>query len=294
MPAHAEPPRGRIEGPWSSRLRAGAPGASVDLGEFDTGATPGVLDKDDGEASFRGTGKSLARMQEQLFAASTVSGGATARSVLLVLQGMDTSGKGGVVKKVAGSVDPQGVSHHAFKAPTEEERAHPFLWRVERQLPAPGQIGVWDRSHYEDVLVPRVRGTLSTAAIDDRYATINAFERQLVEAGTTIVKVFLHLGYEEQRKRLLRRLDRPDKHWKFSPGDVDDRAHWPAFQEAYEAALSATNTEPAPWFVVPADHKWFSALAVQQLLEEALTGLQLGWPAASFDVERERERLLAT
>ncbi|MFB2554451.1 PPK2 family polyphosphate kinase [Herbiconiux liangxiaofengii] len=294
MPAHAEPPRGRIEGPWSARLRAGAPGAPIDLAAFDTAATPGALDKDEGETIFRGTGRTLARLQEQLFASSTVAAPASGRSVLLVLQGMDTAGKGGVVKKVAGSVDPQGVAHHAFKAPTAEERAHPFLWRVEPRLPAPGLIGVWDRSHYEDVLVPRVRGSLSGAAIDERYATIDAFERRVVEGGTTIVKVFLHLGYEEQRKRLLRRLDRTDKHWKFSPADVDDRALWPQFQSAYEAAIGATNTEIAPWFVVPADHKWYAALAVQQLLEEALTGLELRWPVAPYDVDEQRRRLLAT
>lgn len=294
MPAHAEPPLGRVEGPWSARLRAGAPGSAVDLASFDTGATPGALDKDDGEAILRGTGRALAQLQEQLFASSTVASPTSNRAVLLVLQGMDTAGKGGVVKKVAGSVDPQGIAHHAFKAPTEAERAEPFLERVERQLPAPGRIGIWDRSHYEDVLVPRVHGTLSAAAIDDRYATINAFERRVVESGTTIVKVFLHLGYHEQKKRLLRRLDRADKHWKFSPGDVDDRALWPVFQSAYEAAFAATNTELAPWFVVPADHKWYSALAVQQLLEEALNGLQLRWPAAEYDVAAERARLLST
>jgi PPK2 family polyphosphate:nucleotide phosphotransferase len=298
MPAHAEPPRGRIEGPWSARLRAGAPGASVDLtspdSPFDTAATPGVLDKDDGEALFHGAGKELSRLQEQLFAASVAGAAASARSVLVVLQGMDTAGKGGVVKKVAGAVDPQGVAHHAFKRPTPEEAAHPFLWRVEKRLPAPGLIGVWDRSHYEDVLVPRVHGTQSASALASRYAEINDFERGVVEGGTTIVKLFLHLGYDEQRRRLLRRLDRPEKHWKFSPGDVDDRALWPAFQTAYEAAITATNTEQAPWFVVPADRKWYSALAVQQLLEEALTALELRWPAASFDVARERARLLAT
>ncbi|WP_440710283.1 PPK2 family polyphosphate kinase [Herbiconiux sp. YIM B11900] len=273
---------------WSDRLRAVTP---LELAGIPTGRTPGAVDKQAGEELFEGTARSLATLQEKLFATSLFGG---ERSVLIVLQGMDTAGKGGVVKRVAGSVDPQGIAHHAFKKPTEEELAHPFLWRIEKQLPAAGHIGVFDRSHYEDVLVPRVHGTLSAEAITDRYAQINAFEKTLADSGTTVLKVFLHLGRDEQKNRLLRRLDRSDKHWKFNPGDVDDRALWPRFQEAYEAAFAATNTAWAPWHVVPADHKWYSALAVQQLLEEALTAMDLEWPEADYDVEEQRARLLAT
>lgn len=273
---------------WSDRLRAVTP---LELAGIPTGQTPGAVDKEAGEERFEGTARSLAKLQEKLFAASLFGG---ERSVLIVLQGMDTAGKGGVVKRVAGSVDPQGIAHHAFKRPTEEELAHPFLWRIEKQLPAAGHIGVFDRSHYEDVLVPRVHGSLPAEAITERYAQINAFEKTLTDSGTTVLKVFLHLGRDEQKNRLLRRLDRSDKHWKFNPGDVDDRALWPRFQEAYEAAFAATNTAWAPWHVVPADHKWYSALAVQQLLEEALTAMDLGWPEADYDVEEQRARLLAT
>ena len=294
MPAHAEPPRGRIEGPWSSRLRAGAPGASVDLDAFDTGATPGVLDKDDGEASFRGTGKSLARLQEQLFAASTVSGGPTARSVLLVLQGMDTSGKGGIVRHVVGAVDPQGVHHHAFTAPTEEELAHDFLWRVRRELPGPGMIGVMDRSHYEDVLVGKVRELAPLDEIERRYEAITEFERELVEQGTVLVKVMLHISYDEQKERLRERLDRPDKHWKYEPGDIDERNLWTDYQAAYDEAIRRTSTPAAPWHVVPADRKWYARVAVQALLTDALRGLDLAWPPAHFDVDVERVRLAAS
>ncbi len=275
-------------GEWSRRLRAATP---LDLASLDTGATPGALDKDAAQADFDGTARTLAKLQEKLFADSLAGSG---RSVLLVLQGMDTAGKGGVVKRVAGPMDPQGLTHHAFKKPTAEELAHPFLWRVEKQLPTPGQIGVFDRSHYEDVLVPRVHESISSEELVSRYAAINDFEQRLVDGGTTIVKVMLHLGRDEQKNRLLRRLDRSDKHWKFSPADVDDRALWPLFQDAYEVAIGATNTDAAPWHVVPADHKWYSAFAVQQLLAEVLGALDLTWPPASYDVDAERARLLAS
>jgi PPK2 family polyphosphate:nucleotide phosphotransferase len=272
---------------WTRRLRVEAP---VDLASIDTGLTPGVLDKDAANDAFEGTARSLAKLQEKLFANSLFGG---ERSVLLVLQGMDTSGKGGVVKRVAGPMDPQGITHHAFKKPTEEELAHHFLWRVEQRLPQPGQIAIFDRSHYEDVLVPRVHESVTSEELTARYAEINDFERRLVEGGTTIIKVMLHLGEVEQKNRLLRRLERSDKHWKFSPADVDDRALWPLFRDAYEGALSATSTPHAPWHVVPADHKWYSALAVQQLLDEALSGLALKWPDPDYDIEEQRRRLLA-
>ncbi|MDO9397198.1 MAG: polyphosphate kinase 2 family protein [Herbiconiux sp.] len=268
-------------------MRAPVP---LDLAAIDTAATTGVPGKEEAADVVGGSARTLATLQEKLFAQSLFGG---TRSVLLVLQGMDTAGKGGTVKRVVGSMDPQGLAHHAFKKPTEEELAHPFLWRIEKRLPAPGMIGVFDRSHYEDVLVPRVHESISSEEITARYAEINAFEQRLVDSGTAVLKVFLHLGAEEQRKRLLRRLDRRDKHWKFSPADIDDRALWPLFQDAYEVALGATSTEAAPWHVVPADHKWYSALAVQQLLEETLQSLDLHWPEATYDVAAERARLLA-
>jgi PPK2 family polyphosphate:nucleotide phosphotransferase len=276
---------------WSELLRVPPGAGPVDLAAIATDATPGVTGKQEGAALTEATTPSLDELQEKLFAASLYGG---ARSVLLVLQGMDTAGKGGVVKRVAASMDPQGLSHHAFKKPTAEELAHPFLWRVEKVLPAAGRIGIFDRSHYEDVLVPAAHGTLAVEEIAARHDEINAFEEQLAENGTSVVKVLLHLGRDEQRSRLLRRLDRPDKHWKFSPADVDDRALWPLFQAAYGDTLRATSTPWAPWHVVPADRKWYSALAVQQLLEEALRGLDLEWPAADYDVEEQRARLLAT
>ncbi|WP_290804033.1 PPK2 family polyphosphate kinase [Herbiconiux sp.] len=279
---------GSPAGRWHDRLRAERP---FDIAAQKTGATPGTLDKETAEEEFEGTNRSLSKLQEKLFAESLHGG---KRSVLIVLQGMDTAGKGGVVKRVVGSVDPQGISHRAFKRPTEEELSHPFLWRIEKALPTPGHIGVFDRSHYEDVLVPKVHKSLSDDEIAARYALINDWETKLVEGGTAVIKVFLNLGYAEQKNRLLRRLERSDKHWKFNPGDVDDRALWPLFQDAYQAAINATNTDVAPWHVVPADNKWYSALAVQQLLDETLRSFELTWPEPDYDVDEQRARLMGT
>ncbi|GAA3142676.1 polyphosphate kinase 2 family protein [Streptomyces rameus] len=265
-------------------------GVSVDLTAYGTRATPGARNgKDAARADTARMGEHLAGLQERLWAAGTAG---DHRRVLLVLQGMDTSGKGGTVKHVVGQFNPSGCRIHAFKAPTEEERAHDFLWRVRRALPGPGEIGVFDRSHYEDVLISRVRHLAPPAAIGSRYGLINDFERELAEKGVTLVKCFLHLSYEEQRRRLLRRLDRPDKHWKFDPADIDERALWPAYQEAYELALERCAAPHAPWYVVPADRKWYRNWAVSRLLLEHLRELDPHSPPAGFDVAECRERLL--
>ena len=207
-------------------------------------------------------------MQERLYAESR--GCDATDSVLLVLQAMDSAGKGGIIRHVVGSVDPQGVTLTAFKKPTDEELAHDFLWRVEKRLPAPGFIGVFDRSHYEDVLIGRVRALAPAEEIERRYGAINDFEKRLTDAGTRIVKVMLHISPDEQQERLMERLERPDKHWKYNPGDVDERARWPQYMEAYQTVFERTSTEHAPWFVVPANRKWYARLAVQRLLLEAL------------------------
>lgn len=267
-------------------------GAGVDLSSVDPRSTPGFAGgKAAGKAALVAGEAELSGLQEQLFAEGR-SGGA--RSLLLVVQGMDTAGKGGIMRHVVGAVDPQGVDHTAFKAPTAEERAHDFLWRIRRALPRPGQIGVFDRSHYEDVLVVRVHDLVPKRVWSRRYATINRFEQRLVDDGTTLVKVMLHISREEQRARLLERLDRPDKYWKYNPGDVDERARWDDYQAAYTAALQRCSTDRAPWFVVPADRKWYARWAVQQLLLEHLRAMRLAWPPADFDVDAERARLLAT
>ncbi|MEO8263222.1 MAG: PPK2 family polyphosphate kinase, partial [Pseudolysinimonas sp.] len=216
------------------------------------------------------------------------------RRVLLVLQAMDTAGKGGIVKHVVGSVDPQGTHIHAFKAPTDEEKAHDFLWRVRNQLPEPGIIGVFDRSHYEDVLIHRVRGFSTPEVIEARYGIIADFEKELVAAGTTIVKVMLHISPAEQKDRLTARLDDPAKHWKYNPGDIDERQLWSQYMQAYEIALTRTSTDDAPWYVVPADHKWYARLAVQNLLLDALRSFELEWPKVDYDVAAEQKRLAAS
>jgi PPK2 family polyphosphate:nucleotide phosphotransferase len=212
--------------------------------------------------------------------------------VLLVLQGMDTSGKGGTLKHTVGLVDPQGVKITSFKAPSKEDLAHDFLWRIRKGVPGPGIIGVFDRSHYEDVLIARVRELAPADEIERRYDAINEFEAELVESGVTLVKCMLHISPEEQKARLVARLDDPTKHWKYNPGDLDERGRWGEYRSAYETTLDRNNTEAAPWHVIPADKKWYRNLAVGSLLLETLRRLDPQWPKADFDVEAEKKRLL--
>lgn len=274
----------------SDRLRL--PEGPVDLAALSTSATVGFDgDKADGKAALVALDDELSELQEKLFAHGR-SGGE--RSLLLVLQGMDTAGKGGAVRHAVALMDPQGLAHTAFKAPTREELRHDFLWRIRRRLPRAGMVGVFDRSHYEDVVVAKVKSLSPPAAIGRRYAAINRFEESLATSGTTVVKVMLHISKDEQRDRLLTRLDRTDKYWKYRPGDIDDRALWEDYQRAYEIALERCNTDIAPWHVVPSDHKWYRNWAVAMLLLEALREMALDWPPADFDIELERGRVLAT
>lgn len=267
-------------------------GPDVDLRRIDPSSTPGFDGgKEAGKARLSAGKEVLSELQEKLFAESRFGSDI---SVLLILQAMDTAGKGGIVRHVVGAVDPQGVQHHAFKAPTEEEKRHDFLWRVRRELPGPGMIGVFDRSHYEDVLIHRVRKLAEPEVIEERYGAIREFEAGLAAAGTRVVKVMLHLGKDEQKKRLTERLERKDKHWKYNPGDLAERALWDEYQQAYQIAIERTSTPDAPWFVVPADRKWYARIAVQQLLADALAAMQLSWPKATFDVEAEKARLAAS
>lgn len=266
--------------------------AGFDLASIDPNGTPGFGGgKRDGRAALEAEGARLSELQEQLWAESR-SGGT--RSVLLVLQAMDTAGKGGIVRKVVGAMDPLGLQVTAFKAPTRAERRHDFLWRVRNRLPGAGYVGIFDRSHYEDVLIHRVRGLSTPEVIEERYGLIREFEEEVTAGGTTIVKVMLHISADEQKARLAERLDRTDKHWKFSLGDLDERALWPAYQEAYQLAIERTSTPDAPWFVVPANRKWYARVAVQQLLIDAFSGLDLHWPAADFDVAEAKARLTQT
>jgi PPK2 family polyphosphate:nucleotide phosphotransferase len=256
----------------------------------ETNGTPGFDgNKSVGTRLLEERGAVLSGLQEKLFAAARTTD--EHRSVLLVLQGMDTAGKGGVVRHVIGHVDPQGVDHASFGVPTPEEKRHHYLWRIRRELPRKGQLGVFDRSHYEDVLVVRVHDLVPRSEWEARYDEINAFEHDLVESGTTLVKVAMFVSLDEQKARLAERLERPDKYWKYHPSDVTERAFWPMYQEAYQAMLDRTSTEHAPWYVIPSDRKWFSRLAVTELLIDALERLDLSWPPADFDIEAEKRRL---
>lgn len=263
--------------------------AGDEIADIETHGKPGF----DGKKSDAGDlqderNERFADLQEMLYAASRAG---DTRKILLVLQGMDTAGKGGIVKHVVGAGNPQGIRYSSFGQPTEEELAHDFLWRIRKALPAAGHIGVFDRSHYEDVLIVRVHDLVPPEVWGARYDQINAFEKELVDDGTTIVKVAMFVSLDEQKERLAKRLKRPDKYWKYNAADIDERELWPKYQDAYQAMLDKTSTEYAPWHVVPADRKWYSRLAVTELLIEALERLDLSWPPADFDVEAEKKRL---
>lgn len=280
----------RTKPPLSELLRA--PLGKVSMTEFDSSATPGYpgKGKKDAPAHTLAVGAELSDLQEVLFA-NGVNNADTAPSVLVVLQGMDTSGKGGVLRHVMGMLDPQGVSLKSFKAPDAEERRHHYLWRIHRALPQAGLVGVFDRSHYEDVLIVRVDSLVPPDVWGQRYAEINDFEQQLVASGTRLIKCMLSVSFEEQKARLMQRLDDPTKYWKYNPGDVDARSKWPAYMEAYSAVLENCNPDWAPWLVIPADRKWYRNWAVAELLRETLAEMSLAWPTPDYDLAVERDRL---
>ena len=265
-------------------LRA-RPDADDPLARHKPDSHPGVKSRKKADASMAAEGEQLAGLQERLWAEK-------ARMVLLVLQGIDTSGKDGTIKHVIGLVNPLGCRITSFKRPTAEEARHHFLWRIRKALPEPGQIGVFGRSHYEDVIVPRVHGTLGDADIDRRYAEIARFEAALLAGSTTIVKCFLHISYEEQRERLLARLDNPDKRWKFEEGDIAERALWPSYQDTFREVLRRSNPDDAPWYVVPADRKWYRNWAVGRLLLETLVEMAPEYPRPALDIPALKARLM--
>ncbi|PKQ26216.1 MAG: phosphate--nucleotide phosphotransferase [Actinobacteria bacterium HGW-Actinobacteria-4] len=259
------------------------------LTDVDARSTPGFEGtKADGATLIAERGKRLSDLQEMLYANGRQG---DPRSVLVVLQGMDASGKGGIARNVLGMVDPQGVHVTGFGKPTPEELAHHFLWRIENALPVAGDIGLFDRSHYEDVLVARVLNLVPAPVWEARYGEINAWEQRLTNHGVVVIKCVMVLSKEEQLERLAARLEDPHKHWKYSTSDLDDRALWDDYHVAYQAVLDRCTTDAAPWYAVPADRKWFARLAVTELLIEALEGMNLAWPVADFDVEEERARI---
>jgi PPK2 family polyphosphate:nucleotide phosphotransferase len=282
--------KGSSAEPLSDRLRL--PLGPVSMANLDPSATPGYpgRGKQDAPDLTAALGPQLSDLQEMLYAAGR-SEPEKAPRVLVVLQGMDTSGKGGVIRHAIGMVDPQGVDLTAFKAPTPEERKHHYLWRIRHALPGAGKIGIFDRSHYEDVLVVRVESLVPEDVWGTRYDEINEFEAGLVADGVRLIKCMLNVSFEEQKARLAERLADPSKYWKYNPADVDAREKWPAYMEAYEAALEKCNTEAAPWYVIPSDRKWYRNWAVAELLRETLAGMGLAWPGAEFDVAAEQKRV---
>jgi PPK2 family polyphosphate:nucleotide phosphotransferase len=269
-------------------------GDTFDLASVDPRGTPGLPAKKDKQWArdqLDAVGAELAGYQEKLYARAKAAG--DPRRVLLVLQAMDCGGKDGTIRNVAGRLNPQGVRLVSFGPPTPEERRHHFLWRVRREVPGPGYIGMFNRSHYEDVLIVRVHGLVPERVWTRRYAQINDFEANLTGSGVTVVKVMLHISYEEQRARLLARLEDPTKHWKYNPADVEERRYWPDYQAAYADALGRCSTGAAPWYVVPADRKWYRDWAVAHLLRETMADLRLEYPPPGFDVAAEKARLTA-
>ena len=254
------------------------PGTPVDLADRNASATPGYDgDKESSLAVAAALQQRLAELQDVLYADGR-------HRLLVVLQATDTGGKDGTIRNVFGAVDPIGVHARSFKKPTEPELARDFLWRVHAQVPAAGELVVFNRSHYEDVLVTRVHGLVDDERARRRFEHIRAFEALLADEGTTIVKVFLQISKAEQRERLQARLDDPAKHWKFSLGDLAEREHWDRYVEVHGEAIFATATEHAPWFVVPADRKWYRNLAVASIVVSTLESLDLRYPPAEDDL----------
>jgi PPK2 family polyphosphate:nucleotide phosphotransferase len=253
------------------------PGGKLDLSDFDPGSTPGFNHKE-GSARLLELTQRLEVLQESLWAEHK-------RKVLVVLQGMDTSGKDGTIRHVFEGVNPLGVRVAAFKAPTEEELDHDFLWRVHPRVPGRGEMVIFNRSHYEDVLVVRVQKLAPPEVWRQRYDQINDFERLLADTGTVVLKFFLHISKDEQKQRLQDRLDDPLKQWKFRKGDLVDRAHWDEYMAAYAEALSRTSQKHAPWYVVPSDKKWYRNLVVATILVKALEDLEIQVPEPPEDLK---------
>jgi PPK2 family polyphosphate:nucleotide phosphotransferase len=255
-----------------------APGSAVDLSSIDPGSTPRFAgDKQAGRDRLKELRKELSDFQRRFWAEKQ-------HSLLIVLQALDAGGKDGSIRKVFTAFNPQGTTVSGFGVPTEEELAHDYLWRIHARMPGKGRIGIFNRSHYEDVLVVRVRELVPEDVWGKRYDQINAFEEELAESGTVIVKFFLHISRDEQRDRFQKRLDNPDKRWKFSLGDLDVRKQWDAYRAAYEDALSRCSTEHAPWFVIPADHKWYRDLALAEVVAETGRRLDPQYPPADKDL----------
>ena len=252
----------------------------------------GVHDEDAGNKPLASSGKTddksedklrVLKLAERIAGYQDIFYAARQHKLLVVLQGMDTSGKDGTVRGVFGQIDPLGIRSVAFKAPTENERERDYLWRVHQQVPGQGEIVLFNRSHYEDVLITRVHGWIDDKECQRRYAQIRDFERMLVETGTVLLKFFLHISKDEQKQRLQARLDDPQKHWKFDPQDLAERQLWADYQQAYQQAIGETDTDHAPWYVIPADSKTHRNLAIASIVAQVLEKMQLSYPPANPD-----------
>ncbi len=251
------------------------PGSVVHVQDLPT-RYEGKIDKSDGKDEVEDLTERIAELQRKLYAENQ-------RSLLVVFQAMDAAGKDSTVRHVFSPVNPAGCRVTSFKAPTKEELAHDFLWRIHPHAPAAGHIAVWNRSHYEDVLIARVKDLVLQAVWSKRYDDINAFEKLLADSGTTILKFMIHISKDYQKERLQRRLDRPDKHWKFNPEDLEERAHWDDYMDAFSDAISNCSTEVAPWYVVPAERRWFRNLLVAQTIVDTLEAMDPHEPDPTFD-----------
>jgi PPK2 family polyphosphate:nucleotide phosphotransferase len=265
-------------------LRAELSDGRFRMADVDPDSTPGLKKRKRAKKQLEAAGATLFNLQERLFAENK-------RSVLIVLQAMDTAGKDGTITHVIGDLNPQGVQITTFKAPTAEEKRHSFLWRIRRALPSPGLIGIFNRSHYEDVLIARVHALAGLKVIERRYDLINQFEKKLVRSGTTVIKFCLYISYDEQRTRLLERLSDPDKHWKFHENDINERAYWDDYQSAYGIAISRCSTQWAPWYVIPANDKDYRNWAVSKILTETLEEMDPKYPRPKLDIPRLVKRL---
>jgi PPK2 family polyphosphate:nucleotide phosphotransferase len=265
-------------------LRAEVSDGRFRMADIDPDSTPGLKKKKHARKALEASHALLFGLQERLFAEHK-------RSVLVVLQAMDTGGKDGTITHVMSHLNPEGVVITTFKAPTPEEKRHGFLWRIRRALPEPGVIGIFNRSQYEDVLIARVHALADEKVIESRYGLINQFEKELVRSGTKIIKFCLHISYDEQRRRLLDRLNDPDKHWKFHENDINERAYWDDYQSAYGIAITRCSTQWAPWYVIPANDKDYRNWAVSKIVSETLEDMDPKYPRPKLDIPRLVKRL---
>jgi PPK2 family polyphosphate:nucleotide phosphotransferase len=257
------------------------PGTKIDLDEFDASAKPAGLDREHAEHEFASLTKRLRDLQHLMYAEGK-------RSLLVVLQGRDAAGKDGTIRRVFGPMNPQGCRVTSFKVPSKEELAHDFLWRCHKVAPRRGQIAIFNRSHYEDVLVVRVHDLVPESVWSKRYDHINAFERLLADNDTIILKFYLHIDRQEQLERFAKRIDNPKKNWKISGADYSERPYWDSYSRAFEDALSKCSTEYAPWYVIPANRKWFRNLVIAEIVADAMERLQMCFPTPSVDMDEIR------